>query len=47
VPNDRFHDKAVQLADQIESEGIRVITTRAVMLEIGNALSKNRYRAGG
>lgn len=44
VPNDRLHDKAVQLADQIESEGIRVITTRAVMLEIGNALSKSRYR---
>jgi hypothetical protein len=44
VPNDRLHDKAVLLADQIESEGIRVITTRAVMLEIGNALSKSRYR---
>lgn len=28
----------------METEGIRLLTTRAVLLEIGNALSKKRYR---
>ena len=43
-PNDQFHDRAVRLADQIEASGIHLVTTRAVLLEIGNALSKQRYR---
>ena len=32
-------------ARQIETDAIQMITTRAVMLEIGNALAKLRYRA--
>ncbi len=41
---DEFHEKAVQLAGVIRSEGTKLVTTRAVILEIGNALSKQRYR---
>jgi len=29
-PSDLFHDRAIQLADQIEAEGIQLATTRAV-----------------
>jgi uncharacterized protein len=33
------------LADQIEAARTRLITTRAVLLEIGNSLAKLRYRS--
>ena len=42
---DQYHRKAEFLARQIETEAIPLITTRAVILEIGNALAKLRYRA--
>jgi predicted nucleic acid-binding protein len=42
-PNDQFHARAVELAEQLETLGTRLVTTRAVLLEIGNALSKSRY----
>ena len=42
---DRHHEKAVELASQVESDNPGLITTRAVILEIGNALSRLRYRA--
>lgn len=45
VPADAFHVKAVQLAVQIRRERTPLITTRAVLLEIGNALSRQRNRA--
>ena len=45
VSSDQFHDIAVKLADQMESQRTRLVTTQAVVLEIGNALSKERYRA--
>ena len=41
---DRFHDRAVRLAKQLEESKTKLVTTRAVLLEIGNALSKQRYR---
>jgi len=41
---DLFHERAIRLADQLEIAEIRLVTTRAVILEIGNALSKQRYR---
>ena len=44
APNDQYHDLAVKLSEQLESEGVALITTRAVVIEIGNALSKLRYR---
>jgi predicted nucleic acid-binding protein len=43
-PNDQFHARAVDLAVQLEALETRLVTTRAVLLEIGNALSKQRYR---
>ena len=44
APTDQYHEQAVALAERLEAEGIRLITTRAVVLEIGNALAKLRYR---
>lgn len=41
---DQNHVRAVQLADQAVSEDWLLVTTRAVLFEIGNALSKLRYR---
>lgn len=41
---DQFHARAVHLAKQLEESKIKLVTTRAVLLEIGNALSKQRYR---
>ncbi len=43
--DDRHHRGALNLADLIQRERHRLVTTRAVALEIGNALSKARYRA--
>jgi len=42
---DKYHQKAENLAKEIETENIKLITARAVILEIGNALAKLRYRA--
>jgi len=42
---DHYHQKAEILSKQIETEAIPLITTRAVILEIGNALARLRYRA--
>ena len=44
APHDQHHPSAVALANQLEMSGTRLITTRAVVLEIGNALAKLRYR---
>ncbi|TYQ26598.1 type II toxin-antitoxin system VapC family toxin [Pseudanabaena sp. UWO310] len=43
---DQNHAKAVELAEQIETQNIRLVTTQAILLEIGNALSKQKYRIG-
>jgi len=45
APNDQYHDRAELLTEQLEVEGTRLITTRGVVLEIGNALAKLRYRS--
>ena len=42
--SDQFHLRAVALAEQMEAASTGLVTTRAVLLEIGNALSKQRYR---
>jgi len=42
---DDFHTRAVLLAAQLHEAGTQLVTTRAVLLEIGNALSKQRYRS--
>ena len=41
VATDEHHKRAEELADQLETEAIHLVT---VLLEIGNALSKQRYR---
>lgn len=44
VESDEHHERAVELAEQLEAEQTRLVTTRAILLETGNALSKERYR---
>ena len=41
---DQFHDRALRLATALEAARARLVTTRAVLLEVGNALSRQRYR---
>jgi predicted nucleic acid-binding protein len=41
---DHYHAIAVQLAARLKAESARLITTRPVLLEIGDALAKPRYR---
>jgi uncharacterized protein len=42
---DENHERAAKLAEQLEASNTYFVTTRAILLEIGNALSKARYRA--
>lgn len=44
VESDENHKRAEELAEQLEVKQTRLVTTRAILLEIGNALSKKRYR---
>ena len=41
---DQYHGQALRLANEMEANRTKLVTTRAVLLEIGNALSKQRYR---
>jgi hypothetical protein len=41
---DQYHGRALRLADELEAAKARLVTTRAVLLEIGNALARQRYR---
>jgi|GEM_PF-1299274 len=41
---DAHHRKAIELAEQLESSSVKLITARPVVLEIGNALARLRYR---
>lgn len=43
-PTDTFHFQALALAEWLQSTATLIVTTRPVMLEIGNALSKPPYR---
>lgn len=42
--SDQYHERARKLSRDIKRQQHRIVTTRAVVLEIGNALSKLRYR---
>jgi len=44
APKDEFHERATILAENIEAESAHLITTRAVILEIGDALSSSGNR---
>jgi uncharacterized protein len=41
---DRFHDHALEISYAIEESKLRITTTRAVLLEIGNSLSRPPIR---
>lgn len=45
-PKDHNHVQALTLAREIQTSRIRLVVTRAVMLEIGDALGKQRFRSG-
>jgi len=42
--NDAFHQQALAFAEHFEKSKTQLVTTRAVCLEIGNALAKQKYR---
>lgn len=42
---DENHTRALKLADELEAANTNFVTTRAILLEIGNALSRLRYRS--
>jgi predicted nucleic acid-binding protein len=44
VETDAFHERALELADEIEKQKIQLVTTRTVLLEIGNSLSRGNFR---
>jgi predicted nucleic acid-binding protein len=44
VEKDQFHQRAMDLASEIAERNAEIITTQAILLEIGNALSKRRHR---
>ena len=44
VSNDQYHEQAMALRAELKLAPARLVTTRAVLLEIGNALAKARYR---
>jgi predicted nucleic acid-binding protein len=43
--DDRHHQEALQIAEQVEAEDAQLVTTRAIFLELGSTLAKPRYRA--
>jgi len=46
-PADKYHEKAKRLSRQIERDGVSLITTRAVLIEIGDAMAEERRRNAG
>jgi predicted nucleic acid-binding protein len=43
-PADEHYERAQVLAEEMRLNQTRVVTTHAVLLEVGNALSKQRFR---
>jgi predicted nucleic acid-binding protein len=43
---DEYHQKSIELAEATIASGRRVVTTEAVLLEVGNSLARRRYRQG-
>ena len=44
IERDQYHERAAALVDQIEREDTRLVTTRLVVAEIGDALNAPRHR---
>jgi predicted nucleic acid-binding protein len=47
ISADELHGEAVEWADWLRSNPTGLVTTRAVLLEIGNALARLRFRTAG
>lgn len=47
VASDQHHGAAAAMSRQMIEARTQLVTTRAVLMEIGNALTKQRYRAVG
>lgn len=45
IKKDANHKRAIQIATQIEKTKSKIVTTQAIVLEIGNSLSRKRYRS--
>ena len=45
VSQDEFHEQAIKWAQEIQRTKSKLITTTAVLLEIGNSLARQRYRS--
>lgn len=43
-PKDAHHEHAVRISERLEADETRLVTTRAVIIEIGNALAKQAFR---
>ncbi|MBU4225419.1 MAG: PIN domain-containing protein [Chloroflexi bacterium] len=46
-PSDQYHEKAKELSHQIKKGGIALLTTRAILIEIGDAMTGQRRRKAG
>lgn len=44
IERDQFHSRAVELSFEIEEKKAGIVTTQGILLEIGNALAKIKYR---
>ncbi len=47
APTDAHHQRAVHLAGKLGRKRFRLVTTRAILLEIGSALARQRHRSNG
>lgn len=46
-PADYYYKKAKELSRQIKKEGVSLVTTRAILIEIGDAMAGQRRRKAG
>ena len=44
APPDQHHERALEISRELDKNRRGMVTTRAVVLEIGNALARQRYR---
>ena len=44
IPRDQFHREAVRLMEEVLARRVKMITTRAVLLEFGNSLANPQLR---
>lgn len=47
TPTDQYHDCAVHLSREIEKKATKLLTTRPILLEIGNSVARRDKRKSG